>query len=180
VKKALLSVFGFASLLFGLGGFGITLDELGSGEVVDPILGFVMAAGFIAVGALMVYAARKNYRLSWSIASGVLLAFFGICFVATTVDDLRTGRAEGPVTGLMLGLGFVVAGAVLTRRGHHHHLRILTQERRQRVEARSQSSEITDVNAAWAGHPGGDVAELVGAARGLSADPESRGEMPGH
>jgi hypothetical protein len=121
MKTIVLLIVGFCLLLFGAAGFGVTLGDLGRPSEQGPIFGFTMAACLIVIGALLFWAAKAKYRLSWSLVFGTLLAFFGLAMVGMTLDDIVCGKTEEAGVGFGVSSVFAICGILLIRAGHRHH-----------------------------------------------------------
>ncbi len=121
MKSWFLRVIGFVFILFGVVGFVVAVEEFGSDEPQNMILGPVASAMFVAIGILLFRAAKIKYQFTLSIVMGASLVFFGLAMVAMIVENLIAGKPEDLMVGFIVVAVFLISGVLLIRAGHQRH-----------------------------------------------------------
>jgi hypothetical protein len=116
-----LYVLGSILILLGLLGLLVEIGMRLDGETADPFLGATIVASCLLLGAFAVTAAKLRYKGGWPTAIGLILATFGLLGLAIELDAYVAANQEDPVTGVLLGVGSLVAGTLLLRSGHKAH-----------------------------------------------------------
>jgi hypothetical protein len=101
-------------ILFAVVGLIVTVEEYLSGTSQSPILSPLVSVLLLVIGVSLFRAGQAKYPLSWPLAIGVGLAFFGLAMV---LDDILGGKTQDLAVGIVLGVIFLCAGILLMRSG---------------------------------------------------------------
>ncbi len=126
MKSWFLRIIGFVFILFGAVGFAVAVEEFGSDEPQNLILGPVASAMFITIGLLIFRAVKVKYQFTLSIVMGTGLVFFGFAVVAIELENLITGKPGELIVGLIVAAVFLISGVLLIRAGHRRHLEAIS------------------------------------------------------
>lgn len=121
MKSWFLRVIGFVFILLGVVGFVVAVEEFGSDEPQNMILGPVASAMFVAIGLLLFRAVKVKYKFTLSIVMGAGLVFFGLAMVAMIVENLIARKSEDLIVGFILVAIFLISGVLLIRAGHQRY-----------------------------------------------------------
>ena len=117
MKLALFRIIAVLLILFGIVGIYVEVDKIRAGDVESPVLGLAVSVFLIVIGFLIFRAITIRYQVSWPLAIGVAITFFGVAVLAMAIDGLIGEQRENIVVEFVLAAIFLIAGIKLIHSG---------------------------------------------------------------
>jgi len=117
MKLALFRIIAVLLILFGIVGIYVEVDKIRAGDVESPVLGLAVSVFLIVIGFLIFRAITIRYQVSWPLAIGVAITFFGVAVLAMAIDGLIGEQRENIVVEFVLAAILLIAGIKLIHSG---------------------------------------------------------------